>query len=169
MVEEDAEVDPGDRVLDVGIVEHDVGALATEFEGDLLEVGSGGCLHDGAANDGAAREGDLINVHVRRHGRPRGLTEAGKDVDDARWEASLFDELGGIEGTERSLLGGLEDNDVAAGNGRPDLPGPHEEREVPWDDLAADTDLDGGTVSLATLRDCQGSDVSHLQALASYS
>ena len=78
------------------------------------------------------------------------LAEAGEDVDDTGWEASLFDELGGVEGAERGLLGGLEDDDVAAGDGGADLPGPHEEGEVPGDDLAADTDLERTQVQSAS-------------------
>lgn len=70
------------------------------------------------------------------------FAKAGDDVDDTGWEPSFFNELGGIESAERSLFGGLENNDVAAGDGRADLPRPHEKREVPWDDLRTDTDLD---------------------------
>ena len=69
------------------------------------------------------------------------LAKAGDDVDDTGWEASLFDELGGVESAERGLLGGLENDGVAAGDGRADLPGPHEKGKVPWDDLRDDTDL----------------------------
>lgn len=70
------------------------------------------------------------------------LAEAGEDIDHTGWETSFFDELGGIESTERSLFGGLENNDIATGDGRANLPGPHKEGEVPWDDLPTDTDLD---------------------------
>jgi len=65
---------------------------------------------------------------------------AGEDVDDASGEASLDAKLSSAEGTERSLLGRLHDHDVAAGKERADLPGPHEEREVPRDDDTADAD-----------------------------
>ena len=78
-----------------------------------------------------------------REGSTGNLAEAGDDVDNTRWETGFFDELGGVEGAERGLFGGLENDDVAAGDGRANLPGPHEEWEIPWDDLRADTDLDG--------------------------
>ena len=39
------------------------------------------------------------------------------------------------------LFSGFEDDGVTAGNGGADLPRKHEEGEVPWDDLTADTDL----------------------------
>ena len=74
--------------------------------------------------------------------RTSDLAKTGEDVDDTGWETSFFDELGGVESAERGLFGGLEDNDIAASDGRADLPCPHEEGEVPWDDLRTDTDLD---------------------------
>jgi len=51
VVEENTEVDPRDGVFDVCIVEDDIRRLATELEGDLLQVGLGGSLEDGSAND----------------------------------------------------------------------------------------------------------------------
>lgn len=78
---------------------------------------------------------------MRSNGRTGGLAKAGEDVDDARWEASFLGELGGIEGTEGSLFGGFQDNCIAACDSWANLPCPHEQWEVPWNDLAADTDL----------------------------
>lgn len=75
--------------------------------------------------------------------RTSDLAKTGEDVDDTGWETGFFDELGGVESAERGLFGGLEDDDIATGDSRADLPCPHEEREVPWDNLRTDTDLDG--------------------------
>jgi hypothetical protein len=50
------------------------------------------------------------------------------------------EEVGHVERGERRLLGGLEDDGVAAGERRADLPGEHEQREVPGDDLAGHAD-----------------------------
>ena len=80
---------------------------------------------------------------MRRESSASDLAEAGEDVDDTGWETSFFDELGGVESAERGLFGGLENDDVAAGDGRADLPGPHKEGKVPWDDLPTDTNLTG--------------------------
>lgn len=104
VVEVDAEVDPGDGVFDVGVVEDDVGALAAELEGDLLQVALGGGLEDLATDEGGAGEGDLVDVHVGGDGGAGGTAEAGDDVDDAGGEAGLLDELGGVEGAERGEL-----------------------------------------------------------------
>lgn len=64
---------------------------------------------------------------------------ARNDVDDTRGEAGLDEELTGTERRERGLLGGLEHHGVTGGKHRRDLPGEHEEGEVPGDDLADDT------------------------------
>jgi hypothetical protein len=77
---------------------------------------------------------------VRGEGGTGGTTEAGDDVDDTGGEASLLDQLGDVETRQGGLLGGLQDNCVAGGGGRSDLPGPHEQGEVPGDNLATDTD-----------------------------
>lgn len=138
VVEEDAKVDPGDGVVDVGVLEDDVGRLATELESDLLQVGGGGGLEDLAADDGGAGESDLVDVHVGRESGTGDLAETRDDVNDTRGEAGLLDQAGGDETTKRSLLSGLQDDGVTASNGGTDLPGPHEEREVPGDNLTAD-------------------------------
>lgn len=78
---------------------------------------------------------------MRGDGRTGDLTEPGDDVDDAWGETGLFDEIAHVECGEGGLLGGLEDDGVAAGDGGTDFPRPHEEREVPGDDLTADTNL----------------------------
>lgn len=140
MVEEDAKVDPGDGVVDVGVLEDDVGRLATELEGDLLQVGGGGGLEDLATDDGGAGESDLVDVHVGGEGGTGDLAKTRNDVDDTGGEAGLLDQAGGDEATKRSLLGGLHDDGVTASNGWTDLPRPHEKREVPRDNLTADCD-----------------------------
>jgi len=76
---------------------------------------------------------------VRRDGGTSDLTETGQDVDDTWGETRLLDQLACNEGGERSLLGSLEDDSVTARDGGTDLPCPHEQREVPRDDLTADT------------------------------
>ena len=80
-LEEKAECRPLDGLAEVCVVEDDVGPmyscerlsrsrrlfdarLATEFEGDLLQVGLSSCLHDGSADEGGAGECNLLNLHV---------------------------------------------------------------------------------------------------------
>lgn len=97
MVEVDTEVDPVDSLLNVGIGEDNVRALASKLEGDLLQVGASGSLHDLTTDNGGASEGNFVNVHMGGHSRTSDLTEARDDVDDTWWEAGLLDECAGNE------------------------------------------------------------------------
>jgi hypothetical protein len=65
---------------------------------------------------------------------------AGDDVDDARRQAGLAADLGEQQRRERRELGRLEHHRVAGRQRRRDLPGQHQQREVPRDDLAADAE-----------------------------
>lgn len=141
VVEVDAKVDPRNGLLNVGVVKDNVGRLATELECNLLQVGGSGSLHDGATNNGGASKGNLVNVHVRGNGGTSSLAKAGKQVEDTSREAGLLDELGENEGGEGSLLSSLHDDTVTGSQGRANLPGEHEQGEVPGDNLAADADL----------------------------
>lgn len=137
----DTKVDPVDGLLDVGVVEDDVGGLATKLQGNLLQVGGGGSLHDLSADNGGAGEGNLVNVHVGGDGSTSNLAETRDQVEDTGRETSLLDVLSEDEGRERSLLGSLHDDGVTSGQGRANLPGNHHQGEVPGDDLAANTNL----------------------------
>ena len=134
LVEEDAVDDALDGLVDRGVVEHDVGGLAAELEGDLLLAARGGA-GDHLADLGRAGERDLVDVAVLDQ-RPAGLAGAGDDVDDAGREVGLLADLGEQQRRQRRGLGGLQHDGVAAGQRRRDLPGQHQQREVPRDDLA---------------------------------
>lgn len=97
-------------------------------------------MKDGSADDGGASEGNLVNVHVGGNGSTSGLAETGDDVDNTSWDAGLLAKSGSIQTREWCLLGGLQDDSVTSGKSRSDLPCPHEQWEVPWDDLTTDTD-----------------------------
>jgi hypothetical protein len=141
VVQEDTEVDPGDGVLNVGVVEDNVGGLASELEGNLLQVGAGSSLHDGSADKGGTSKRNLVDVHVRGDGSTGVLAETRDDVDDSGRETSLLAESCSVKTRERGLFGRLQDDSVTGSNGRADLPRPHEDGEVPWDNLTADTNL----------------------------
>lgn len=138
----DTKVDPADGLLDVGIVEHNVGRLAAKLKGDLLQVGSSSSLHDLATDNGRSSEGNLVNIHVRGDGGTGSLAIARDEVENTSGELGLVDELSEDEGRKGGLLGSLHDHTVTSGQRRADLPGKHEKREVPGDDLTADTDLE---------------------------
>ena len=129
---------PSIGLVERRVVEDDVGGLAAELEGDLL-VGAGDRAGDRLADLGRAGEGDLVDVGVR-HDRAAGVAGAGDDVDDARREVGLLADLGEEQRGQRGGLGRLEDDRVAARQGRGDLPRQHQQREVPRDDLAGDAE-----------------------------
>ena len=82
-------IDHVDRVVEVGVVEDQVGALAAQLEADRREVGRGR-LADHPAGAGLAGEGDPVDAAVlgeRRAGRVG--AEAVHDVEDAGRQAGL--------------------------------------------------------------------------------
>src|SRR5262249_24086524 len=91
------------------------------------------------ADLGRAGEGDLVDVRVLDD-RGAGATVAGDDVDNAGRQVGLAEDVAEEERSERGRLRGLEGDGVAARERRRDLPGEHEQREVPRDDLAGDAD-----------------------------
>ena len=134
--EEHAEQRPLHGGLEIGVAEDDVGRLAPELEGDALQRARRLAV-DLLPHLGRAGEGDLVDqgmVDERAAGR---RSEAGDDVDDARRNPGFEQELPQTERGERRLLGGLQHGGVAAGQCGRELPGAHEEREVPGDDLPA--------------------------------
>lgn len=141
VVEEDSEVDPGDGVVDISIIKDNIWGFASKLKSDLLQVGVSSGLHDETTDGGRSSESDLIDVHVGGEVGTGDAAESGDDVDDSWWETGLLDQVGGVESRKWSLLSSLQDNSVTAGNSWTNLPCPHEEWEVPWDDLSANTDL----------------------------
>lgn len=79
VIEEESESGPAHGLLKVGVVENDVGRLAAELEGDVLEVGRRGGLHDRASDEGGSREGELRSVSARN-----------REERDARRTFSIF-------------------------------------------------------------------------------
>ena len=128
----------GDGLLEVGVGEDDVGALAAELERDLLEVALRR-LDDLLAHLGGTGEGDLVDVVVRGECGAC-VAEAGDDVDDAGREARFGEHFAEQQSRQRGLLGRLENHGVARREGRGQLERRHQEREIPRDDQAADTD-----------------------------
>ena len=126
--------------LGAGVVEDDVGALAAELQGQLLQVAGGGRRDDQLAHRGGTGERHLVHVHMSGQGRSGGLAEAGYHVHDAGRHASLGDEPGQPQRGQRGLLGRLEHHAVARGQRRAQFPRGHQQREVPRDDLPDDAE-----------------------------
>jgi ParB family chromosome partitioning protein len=66
--------------------------------------------------------------------------EARHDVDHARREAGLVEQVAQVQRRQRRLLGRFQDHRVAGGQCRRQLHHRHEQREVPRHDLADDAD-----------------------------
>ena len=90
---QDAVHDPLDGLFEIRVFKHDCRALTAELERDALEVRLRRGLHDLAADDGAAGERDLADAGVLGDRLARDAAEAGEDVEHARREARLRDEL----------------------------------------------------------------------------
>jgi hypothetical protein len=137
LVEVDAVDDSLDRLVEGGIVEDDVRRLAAELEGKAL-LRTGELALDRLPHFGRARERDLVDLgldEVRA-----GAAVAGDDVHDAGRKLCLADDVGEEECGERRRLGRLQDDGVPGRKGRGHLPREHQEREVPGNDLAGDSE-----------------------------
>ena len=138
LVEVDPVDDPLDGLVERAVVEDDVGGLAAELERQL-HAGAGELAPDRLADLGRAGERDLVEVGVLDE-MGAGRAVAGDDVDDPRRQLGLAADVGEDERGQRRRLGGLQHDRVAAGERRGDLPGEHQQREVPRDDLAGDAE-----------------------------
>ncbi|EJZ06057.1 hypothetical protein MFORT_28624 [Mycolicibacterium fortuitum subsp. fortuitum DSM 46621 = ATCC 6841 = JCM 6387] len=115
------------------IGEEDVGALAAQLEGHRDEV-LAGVLHDQPARGGLTGEGDLGDPVARSQRLTALDTEPVDHVHHARGQ-QITDQRHQVEHRNRGLLSGFEDDGVACGQRRSQLPHRHQDREVPGDDL----------------------------------
>mmetsp|Transcript_762 Transcript_762/g.2982 ORF Transcript_762/g.2982 Transcript_762/m.2982 type:complete len:245 (-) Transcript_762:386-1120(-) len=121
--------------VQVGILEHNKGGVAAELKADSLN-GAGGLGHQQLAHRRAPREADLSNLAAPRELRPDGLGVPAHDLHPTLGKTSLVGKVGERDGTQRGLLGGLDDDGAARREGRADLPGDHREGKVPGGDGA---------------------------------
>ena len=91
-----------DGGLHVASLKDDVGALSPQLKGDPLQVGRGLRLDD-LPDLGGAGEGHLVDVGVAGDGGAGRRAEPGDDVDDARGETGLLDQLSHVETGQRRL------------------------------------------------------------------
>lgn len=90
-----------------------------------------GCsLQHFTADGGRTGEGHLGHVHVVREGVADLAAVAGQDVDHARRETGLDDELPDVERRQGRLVRGLQDDRATGAQGRRELPRLHHQREL---------------------------------------
>src|SRR5215472_4631442 len=123
----------------IGVGKENVWGFATKFESDTLER-IRGTLDDDFSDGRAAGEGDFVNVGMSDKPSTRGFAKAVDDVDDTGRQPDFFEPVGKFERGERCLLGGFEDASATSGDRGSELPGGHEQRIVPGNDLAGDAD-----------------------------
>src|ERR1019366_3917169 len=75
---------------------------------------------------------------MRRQRRARRLAVTRHNVDHALWESGLRNQLRQQQCGERSLFRGLQYHRASCGKGRTKLPGGHQQREIPRNDLSDD-------------------------------
>ena len=140
LIDEHAEERAVDGRLEIGVGEEDVRRLAAELERDLLQR-AGGAAHDDAADFGAAGERDLVDVRRARRSRRRPsspspvtmLTTPGGRPASAKLDASSSTESGVCSAGFRTIVHPAQ---IAGRH----LPRRHQQRIVPWHDLAGDAD-----------------------------
>ena len=120
-----------------GVLEDDVRRFAAQFQAHLLQVPGRG-VDDQPANFRRAGEGNLVHALMRRERGAGGFAEPGDDVDHAFGQTGFEQQFAQAQRREGRLLGGLEDDAVSGGEGGAELPGGHQQREVPRDDLPHD-------------------------------
>ena len=129
----------GSRLLDVGVLEDHVRRLPSELERDALDR-PGRALHDEAPDLRRPGECDLRDVGMLDQALPHDRALADEDVHDAVRNPGLEAQLAEPQRGERRQLGRLEDDRVATGERRPELPAGDVRREVPRDDEPDDAE-----------------------------
>lgn len=76
-------------LVEVGTLEHQMGALASKLEGNLLQIAVSRGLHDLPAGDGASGECDLVDIFMRRESGTTDATQRGDSVENTWREAAL--------------------------------------------------------------------------------
>ncbi len=126
-----------DRGVEIGVVEHDEGRVAAQFERDFFHR-AGALPHQELADLGRAGEGQLAHDGIRGEFAADRGSSAGDDVEHAAGQARALGERGDGERRERRLLGRLDDDGAAGGQRRRDLARDHRDREIPRRDRGAD-------------------------------
>ena len=138
LVEEDAFACAVDSLLQVCVVEYDVGRFAAQFEGDWNQLVACSLVY-AAADFSGAGECEFVDIRMIEQPLAGFGTLAGDNVQNALREDTLdqTDEFHQGQG----CMGGRFNNDgVACCQCRSEFPASHGEREVPRNDLTNNAD-----------------------------
>src|SRR6185437_9591879 len=101
-------------LIEIGIRKDNVGGLAAELEGESLQR-IGARMQNGLRGAALARERNLVDVRMPNEMLAGAvLPESGNDIDHAGGKARQLEQLAQLQGGDRSLLRGLQ-NDRASG------------------------------------------------------
>ncbi|MCY1514833.1 hypothetical protein D9M68_493920 [compost metagenome] len=133
----DALDDGRDGQTVVGVVEHDVGRLAAQFQHALDRVQRGGLLDQYAYLIGTG-EGDEVDVRVARQAGAGFFAQARHDVQGARGEAHFQGQLGHADDGQAGVLGRLDHRGIAHSQRRRHAAAEHLRGIVPGNDVGGD-------------------------------
>ncbi|MCY1234168.1 hypothetical protein D9M72_467420 [compost metagenome] len=122
------------RRVQVGVFEHDIRALAAQFQLDALEVAFGG-FDDPPPGGGRTGKGNLAHIEVFGQRLPGGMAEARHHVDHAFGETDFRHQLDNAQGRQRGDFRRLDHDGVARRQRRAHFPAGEHQREVPRHDL----------------------------------
>ena len=135
---ENAGHQPVGRGPQVGVREHDLGGLAAQLQGHLVEVLRCG-VRDRTAGRRRAGEGDLVDAAMAGQ-RGANLTREPRDhVEHPGREPGLLEQLGEAERGDRGVLRRLHHHGAARGQRGCDLPRHQQQGRVPRRDRRHDT------------------------------
>src|SRR5580698_2105697 len=128
-----------DGELEVGVVEHDHGILAAEFERTMFEALGCDLAYNSAYGAGSGQRNGFDVGMLRQRAAYFGA-ETSDDVDDAFGQAGVDQGADEVKSGKRGVLSGLDDTSVAADDGWQQLPGWNCHGEIPRGDHAADAE-----------------------------
>ena len=138
LIDKDAEESAIDGSFPIRAIKENIRRLAAKLERDALKrVRS--ALDDDFAHGGAARECDFVHTGMRYQRSSRRFSEAVDNVHHAWRQPNFCKPVGDFHHGERRLLGRLEHAGASRGDRRSELPGSHDQRIVPGNNLASDS------------------------------
>ena len=130
----------GDQVKILGVIHDDGRVLAATFQNHLLQIGIRRIAKKAPPGLGRSGEGHHIDPRVKAN-RLAGIgAGAGDDVQHATRDSRLHRQFGNTKRRQRRLLGRLDHHRAAGGQRRTDLPGQHQQREIPRQHRADNAD-----------------------------
>ena len=139
LIDEHAEKGSVDGGFKICVGEENIRRLAAEFEGNALH-GICGLLHDNLSDRSTAGESNLVYVRMLHQRRTAGLAEAGDNVDHSGRQANISQPVRHFQRRKRSLLGRLQHAGTARSQRGSKLPGGHQQRIIPRNNLPRDPD-----------------------------